>query len=437
MGARESLHFDLERQIVALKEQLSGLQQENEQLRKSVENRQSADKIKQDFLANMSHELRTPLNGILGMSEVMKETNLDMEQREYLDAIKQCGHDLLRIVNNLLDLSSAVRGSLKLRPRTFYLRPSLDPVLRAILERCRKKGLQFKAHIHDKVPDRVWGDPDRLQQVVLNLLSNSVKFTKSGGVEFSIMPWEIGRGEQGQPIAGIADLNISMLHFRISDTGIGIPEEKRTNLFEAFNLNEELLTKKYAGAGLGLPIAMHLVEMMGGTIWFDTSMGQGTTFHFTTVFEMPYTDRAKMDNNDKVEPATRRLNVLLVEDEEVSRFLARVMLTRMGHTVECAENGAQALDLLCNKDFDLVLMDIQMPTMDGITAVREIRKQGSPVRDSSIPVVALTVFSMQGDKERFMTAGMDDYLTKPVEPQRLERTIRAAMARRASVLNPE
>lgn len=416
----------------ALLARIAELELQVEQLRLQAAQPDQATKAKQDFLANMSHELRTPLNGLLGMAEVLRETGLDMEQREYVDALKQCGHDLLRIVNNLLDISSAERGRLQLRPRVFPLRSTIESALRQKRELALDKGLEFSLHLDDTLPEQLWGDAARLQQVVLNLVGNAVKFTPQGSVSVTVEPWEQRQGA-GDAVSGATAFNICMLHCSVADTGIGIAEDVQEGIFEAFHLSEVLLTKKYAGAGLGLPISRHLAQAMGGELWFQSAPGVGSTFHFTAMFEVPFPDRrrAPAPLEQPAEPAPcENLDVLLVEDEEVSRFLARVMLTRMGHTVTCAENGRQALELLARKTFDLVLMDIQMPEMDGISATMAIRDPGSAVLDHGVPVVALTVFAMQGDRERFLGVGMDEYITKPVEKDRLQRVISRAISRR-------
>ncbi len=418
--------------ILQLQKRLCELEKRNAELERALERPASTGTTKEAFLSNMSHELRTPLNGLLGMAEILRETELTREQREYLAAIKQCGHDLLRIVNNLLDISSAERGLLKLRPKVFPLRPTVEAIMRPLQEQARNKGVTLDLQLDPLLPDHLWGDAERLQQVLLNLTANAVKFTPSGRVEVIVQPWETLRRKEQEAVAGADAVFVCMLHVTVRDSGIGIPQEKHADIFEAFHLSEALLTKKYAGAGLGLPIAKHLVSLMGGELWFESTSGQGSCFQFTALFDVPFPERwnAKTAQNGQVQqPACVNLDVLLVEDEEVSRFLARTMLTRLGHNVTCAENGLQALEILRRKAFDLVLMDIQMPTMDGVTATRNIRDPGSVVLCHDVPIVALTVFAMQGDRERFLEAGMDEYLTKPVDKERLQRAITNALQR--------
>jgi len=415
-----------------LEQRIADLERKNARLMQQSDNPDQAAKAKQEFLANMSHELRTPLNGLLGMAEVLRDTPLNREQHEYVDALRQCGHDLLRIVNNLLDLSSAEQGRLKLRPRMFALKPTLESVLKPKREQAQAKGVAFTLNLDPTLPANLWGDPARLQQVVLNLVGNAVKFTPQGSVTITVSAWENSRhtsenAASSGAIAGEQACNVNMLHVTVADTGIGIPEEKQSDIFEAFHLSEALLTKKYAGAGLGLPISRHLARMMGGELWFESSPGLGSAFHFTALFETPFAAKAQPQTEKERSRKAENLEILLVEDEEVSRFLARVMLTRMGHSVTCAENGRQALEFLCHTTCDLVLMDIQMPELDGISATKAIRDPESGATNPDVPIVALTVFAMQGDRERFLQAGMDEYITKPVDKERLLRAMTRAL----------
>lgn len=392
-----------------------------------------AAKAKADFLSNMSHELRTPLNGLLGMVEVLRETGLEQEQREFLDAIKQCGQDMLRIVNNLLDISQARRGELSLKPGVFHLRAALETIAKPKQEAARQKGLEFSLKVNPELPDLLLGDEGRLQQVVLNLVENAIKFTTKGKIEVLIDPWESCANELGQvwqtQKGNGQNKCLCTLHVVVKDTGIGIPPEEQKEIFEAFHLAEDLLTKKYAGAGLGLPISEYLAQMMGGGIWFQSTPDEGSVFHFTACFQEP----PPQGNPGDVAPAeVENLRVLLVEDDRISRFLAKTILSRLGHKVTSATNSSQALSQLTSQRFDLVLMDIQLPDLDGLCTATIIRDPQSNILDHDVPIVALSVFSMQIDKKRFMDAGMDGYLTKPVEKDRLQRAMAKALHKRRS-----
>ncbi len=423
-----------ENRIAELESRNADLERHNTRLRKLLQTPHHVMKSKQDFLCNMSHELRTPLNGLLGMADLLFDTPLSPDQREYLDNLRQCGHDLLHIVNNLLELANLERGAVALRQRTFSLRPVLDAILCPMRERAKDKGLAFDASFDDSLPQRLCGDADRLQQIILNLSDNAVKFTPAGKISLRVAPWTPHPGRE--PRYCDPEHDSFTLHMAIADTGVGLSRERRETVFDAFRFADPLLTKNNSGTGLGLPIARHLTQLMGGDIWCESTPGHGSTFHATAVFKMPCGKGRRGRPPRDPAPMPRPLRVLLVEDEEICRYLAQTMLTRMGHAVTCVENGALAIEFLSKKNFDIVFMDVQMPFMDGITATRIIRAPHSGVRDHDIPVVALTVYAKQEIKQRILEAGMNEYLAKPLDKERLQNAIDRALQKRHTKDHP-
>jgi len=388
---------------------------------------EAANRAKGEFLANMSHEIRTPMNGVLGMVELAQETELTDEQREYLRLIRSSGESLLRIINGILDFSKIEAGRLDLEPAPFKLDDVLQPGLRLLGFRAAEKGIGFQATLDPELPPLV-GDADRLSQVVVNLTGNAIKFTERGEVQVTLHARERGPGEV-------------TVRFSVQDTGIGIPVEKQGLVFEAFAQADGSTTRKYGGTGLGLAISQRLVRLMGGELHLESEPGAGSTFWFDLTFPVapaaPGADPARL-------PAAARnpagsgaapisgepLRILLVEDEATNQALAKRILERAGHEVEVAGNGRIALECLAESDFDVVLMDVQMPEMDGLTATALLREreQGTERR---IPVIGLTAHAMEGYRDRCLAAGMTDYVSKPLRREQLFAAL-AAIPRRPS-----
>jgi PAS domain S-box-containing protein len=381
------------------------------QLIKAKEIAESASRAKSEFLANMSHEIRTPLNGIFGMLQLVNGSRLDDEQRDYVDTAITSGRSLLRVINDVLDFSKMEAGMLSLEREPFDFRRVVSDVLDNFTVQAAEKQLLMPVEIDASVPPLLLGDEARIRQILFNLVGNGVKFTPAGRV--GVEAWA-----QRSEGAG----NALRLHVVISDTGIGIPGNKIGAAFKAFSQVDGSYTRKYGGTGLGLGIVRRLVDLMDGDIFVESDE-DGTQVQFYLRMEEAMEDERVEPDELSLPASARSLSVLLVEDERVNRISVLRLLEKLGHKVTTAVDGSQALERLRVSGFDLILMDIQMPGMDGMTTTRLIREDASLSRGGRIPIIALTAHAMKGDREKFLKAGMDDYLAKPVDFTDLVRVL--------------
>jgi len=405
---------------------------------------QDAVKIKENFLANMSHEIRTPLNSIIGFTRLLTKKSLDAESGEFVSAIKDSGENLLTIINDILDLSKIEAGMMRVDARPFSVRELFHSVETLFRHRVKEKGLDFSVNVEDGVPDMLLGDATRLTQVLVNLISNSAKFTEKGGIGVRVSmrgPGDGGIGSGGLGIGGPGggepgdggpggdgpgdggldrgggEAGRVWLCVVVQDTGIGISREQQALIFERFSQAEGSTTRKYGGTGLGLAIVKELMALQDGQIEVESEVGKGTTFTFFIPYMLVDAAPVVSEPFGSAEPRMDGIAVLVADDNRMNQRLMEHLLRGAGISFEIVDDGRKAIDRLKEKPFHLVLMDIQMPVMDGYTASRMIRED----LRSSIPIIAMTAHAMRGEREKCLESGMNDYLSKPIDAEELFR----------------
>ncbi|BDQ33636.1 ATP-binding protein [Pseudodesulfovibrio portus] len=409
-------------------ERTDELNRKNSSLNAAIKELQNAKReaevaniAKSNFLASMSHEIRTPMNAILGMADILWETQLTEEQSKYVDVFRTAGENLLEILDDILDLSKIEAGHMELENRWFSLNECMDKTCSIIHPKADQRGLALSCNISPEIPDRLMGDSNRLKQILINLLGNAIKFTESGSIDLSI---ETMQNRDGRVA----------LQFSVRDTGVGVPGDKLSAIFEAFTQADSSTTRQFGGTGLGLSISRELVQMMGGRIWAESTPGQGSVFHFTATFGISQTDESRLEP-EKVPTREDDLpasNILMLEDSKYNAFVIQTYLSGTSCDLTIREDGREGLEVFKKGGWDLVLMDIQMPVMDGFETTRAMRAWEKETGSEPVTIIAMTAYALNEDALRCLEAGADYHLPKPVKKSALFEAIRMLAGKRTA-----